>query len=127
MQVVEKTPHIDVCISGIGSRLVKDLIIRNYPQAKVMETEIEEEDDDKLEKWEDTELYKKIKTETTQGDKLAAYRSREGLSVTELAKLTGISHTNISAMEANRRVIGLKIAKKLAEALNCNYTALLDV
>ena len=55
------------------------------------------------------------------------YRTREGLSIMELAKLTGISCTNISAMEAHRRVIGLRVAKKLAKVLNCNYTDLLEV
>ncbi|UTC58862.1 helix-turn-helix transcriptional regulator [Treponema sp. OMZ 305] len=124
MQVVEKVHPINVSIKGIGSRLVKDLVMQHYPQAQVVDIE---ESDNGLEKWEDTELYKKLKSEITPGDKLTAYRTRAGLSITELARLTGVSYTNISAMEANRRVIGLKIAKKLAEVLNCRYTALLDM
>ena len=124
MQVVEKAHRINVTINGVGCNLVKDLVMQRYPQAHVIDTE---ESDDELEKWEDTELYKKLKAEITPGDKLTAYRTRAGLSITELARLTGMSYTNISAMEANRRAIGLKSAKKLAGILNCHYTALLDI
>lgn len=123
MQVSEQNYQIDISIKGTGVQLVKDLVLQHYPQARIKNIK---ETGDTLEKKEDVKLYKNLKSKITPGDKLAGYRIRAGLSITELAKLTGISHTNISAMEANRRIIGLHVAQKLAKVLNCNYTDLLE-
>lgn len=124
MQISEKTYQIDISIKGTGAQLVKDLVLQHYPQSHIRNVE---ETDDELEKRQDIKLYKNLKSKIAPGDKVTGYRVRAGLSITELAKLTGISHTNISAMEANRRVIGLRVARKLAKVLNCNYTDLLEV
>jgi hypothetical protein len=124
MQTSEQKYQIDISIKGTGVQLVKDLVLQHYPQARIRNVE---ETDDELKKREDIKLYKDLKSKITPGDRLAGYRGRAGLSITELAKLTGISHTNISAMEANRRVIGLRVAQKLVKFLNCNYTDLLEV
>ena len=124
MQTSEQKYQIDISIKGTGVQLVKDLVLQHYPQARIRNVE---ETDDELKKREDIKLYKDLKSKITPGDRLAGYRCRAGLSITELAKLTGISHTNISAMEANRRVIGLRVAQKLVKFLNCNYTDLLEV
>ena len=124
MQASEQKYQIDISIKGTGVQLVKDLVLQHYPQAHIRNVE---ETDDELEKRQDIKLYKNLKSKIAPGDKVAGYRVRAGLSITELAKLTGISHTNISAMEANRRVIGLRVARKLAKVLNCNYTDLLEV
>ena len=124
MQTSEQKYQIDISIKGTGVQLVKDLVLQHYPQARIRNVE---ETDDELKKREDIKLYKDLKSKITPGDRLAGYRGRAGLSITELAKLTGISHTNISAMEANRRVIGLRVAQKLVTFLNCNYTDLLEV
>ena len=123
MQVVEKMHHIDVTITGVGADIIKTLIQKQYPNALVKDSD----NDDDFVKFEETDLYREIKTNMTPGSLLSAYRSREGLSLTELAKHTGISYTNISAMENDRRVIGLHVAKKLAKALKCEYTDLLNV
>ena len=123
MQVVEKVHRIDVTITGMGADIIKTLIQKQYPDALVKDSD----NDDDFVKFEDTDLYREIKTNMTPGSLLSAYRSREGLSLTELAKRTGISYTNISAMENDRRVIGLNVAKKLANALNCEYTDLLNL
>ena len=48
-------------------------------------------------------------------------RLREELSQEELAKLTGISRSNISAMEHGKRPIGKETAKRLAGILKCDY------
>lgn len=122
MQVREKMPHIDVIIKGAGADIVKGLVIQHYPNADI---KTDETNDDDYVKWEESDLYKEIKANKTPGGVLEAYRLREGLSIMELANLTGIKYTNISAMENNRRVIGLKIAKKLAKALHCDYTKFL--
>ena len=57
----------------------------------------------------------------TPGKRLRAYRLREGLNQEQLAKKSGISQANISAMERDRRPIGLSVSKRLASVLNFNY------
>lgn len=52
---------------------------------------------------------------------MAAYREREGLTLVQLAEKVGTKYTAISAMENNRRPIGLIMAKKLGKALNVDY------
>lgn len=52
---------------------------------------------------------------------LRGIRLREDLTQEALAKLTGISRSNISAMEHGNRPIGKEIAKKLAAVLKCDY------
>ena len=57
----------------------------------------------------------------TVGGTIRAYRSREGLTQHALAKKAGLKQGHLSEMEKNKRPIGLKVAKKLAKALNCDY------
>lgn len=56
---------------------------------------------------------------------LRAYRHREGLTQKRLAELTGIPQHHISEMENGKRTIGKERAKRLAEALRCDYRRLL--
>ncbi len=56
---------------------------------------------------------------------LRAYRNREGLTQKQLAELTGIPQHHISEMENGKRSIGKERAKRLAEALHCDYRRLL--
>lgn len=56
---------------------------------------------------------------------LRAYRLREGLTQKQLTALTGIPQHHISEMENGKRSIGKERAKKLAEALHCDYRQLL--
>ncbi len=56
---------------------------------------------------------------------LRAYRNREGLTQKRLAELTGIPQHHISEMENGKRSIGKERARKLAEALHCDYRQLL--
>ncbi len=56
---------------------------------------------------------------------LRAYRNREGLTQKQLSELTGIPQHHISEMENGKRSIGKERAKKLAEALHCDYRQLL--
>ena len=58
------------------------------------------------------------------GDKLKAYRLRADLSQVSLSKKAGVSQSNIAAMEAGKRTIGLTSAKKLAKALKCDFRKL---
>ncbi|MBK5277131.1 MAG: helix-turn-helix transcriptional regulator [Desulfuromonadales bacterium] len=56
---------------------------------------------------------------------LRAYRTRENLTQKQLSALTGIPQHHISEMENGKRVIGKERAKKMAEALHCDYRQLL--
>ena len=56
---------------------------------------------------------------------LRAYRTREGLTQDQLAKLAGIPRRHISDMENGRRPIGKENAKKLAGVLNADYRMLM--
>jgi DNA-binding XRE family transcriptional regulator len=55
---------------------------------------------------------------------LRAYRTREGRTQKQLSALTGIPQHHISEMETGKRSIGKERAKKLADALHCNYRQL---
>ena len=56
---------------------------------------------------------------------LRGARYREGISQKALAKRTGISQENISKMENGRRIIGEKVAKKLAKVLRIDFELLM--
>lgn len=56
---------------------------------------------------------------------LRAYRHREGLTQKQLAELTGIPQNHLSDMENGKRTIGKERARKLAQALHCDYRRLL--
>ena len=56
---------------------------------------------------------------------LRGARSKEGITQTRLAELTGIPQRHISEMEQGKRPIGKETAKKLAAALNIDYRVLL--
>ena len=64
------------------------------------------------------------KTDLTPGDRLKAYRLREDLSQSDLAKRCKIPQANISAMEAGKRPIGVQTAKRFAKAFGCDYRQL---
>ncbi len=60
------------------------------------------------------------------GNALRGARYRENISQRQLAKLTGVSVQNISAMENGRRPIGKEMAKRFAEVLNTDWRLLLS-
>lgn len=63
----------------------------------------------------------------TPGGALKAYRLREDMTQREFAKKAKIEQSHLSEMENNQRPIGMKMAKKLAKILNCDYRRLLTV
>lgn len=65
-----------------------------------------------------------LKGGITPANSLKAYRLRENLTQKELSRRSDIPQSNISAMEKGSRPIGLKIAKKLATILHCDYKKL---
>jgi len=56
---------------------------------------------------------------------LAGARGKEGITQRELAGRVGLPQRHISEMERSKRPIGKEMAKKLGEALNLDYRALL--
>lgn len=84
-------------------------------------------DGDLLSSQEHADLMRKIEPQgdMTPGRRLRAYRFREELTQQELARLSGISQANISAMEKDRRPLGLNVAKKLADILGCDFKRLI--
>jgi DNA-binding XRE family transcriptional regulator len=57
----------------------------------------------------------------TPGGAIRGYRAREGLTQIQLAKKAGLMQGHLSAIERNKRSIGVKVAKRLAKALRCDY------
>jgi DNA-binding XRE family transcriptional regulator len=124
MQVQEKTRRIDATIHGLGLGAIREALMRALPEALITEDDALAADESI--DWENTELSKRIRMDKTPGKLLEAYRERAGLSIVQLAEKTGIKYTNISAMEHDSRVIGLSNARKLALALGCDYSKLLN-
>ncbi len=55
---------------------------------------------------------------------MRAYRNRLGLSQAEVAKAAGMQASHISAMESGTRKVTPKMAKRLAEVLECDWRKL---
>ena len=70
--------------------------------------------------------YRKAKRtiEVTVGDSVRIIRELQELSQNELAKLTGIPQSTISAIENNRINLGIERAKVLATSLHCHPAVL---
>ena len=62
--------------------------------------------------------------EVTVGESVRIIRELQGLSQNDLAELTGIPQSTISAIENNRVQLGVERAKVLARALSCHPAVL---
>jgi transcriptional regulator with XRE-family HTH domain len=67
----------------------------------------------------------KVHCSLTPGEALKMLRELQNLSQSDLAKLTGISQSNISALENNTRQLGRERALVLAKALRVHPAVLL--
>ena len=119
MLVVAKTRHINIEMRGTGLSTVQAIIKKAIPEAVISD------DTEGLILWKDSILAKGIKASKTPGKLLRAYRERSGMNIVELAREIGTKYPNISAMENDRRAIGLSIAKKLGRVLNFDFRKLL--
>jgi plasmid maintenance system antidote protein VapI len=120
MLVVEKTLHIRVNLTGEGTTAIAGYIKERLPNAEFID------DGDKAVEWKTTELAKEIRSGKTPGKLVHAYRERAGLTLVELARKVGTRYPNISAIENDRRVVGLAMAKKLGEALSVDYRKFIE-
>ena len=70
--------------------------------------------------------YRKAKKsiEVSVGESVRILREFQGLSQNELARLTGIPQSTISAIENDRIQLGVERAKVLARALYCHPAVL---
>lgn len=70
--------------------------------------------------------YKKAKrhVEVSVGDSVRIVRELQELSQNELAEITGIPQSTLSAIENNRVNLGVERAKILARALKCHPAVL---
>lgn len=66
----------------------------------------------------------KRRVEVSVGDSVRIVRELQELSQNQLAKLTGIPQTTISAIENDRVRLGVERAKVLAKALKCHPAVL---
>lgn len=66
----------------------------------------------------------KRRVEVSVGDSVRIVRELQGLSQNQLAKLTRIPQTTISAIENDRVRLGVERAKVLAKALKCHPAVL---
>ena len=120
MLVVEKAHHIKARITGEGAEIIAELVRKKFPDAETIA------DDEELVEWKKTGLARDIQSMKTPGKVLKAYRERAGFSLVELAEKIGTKYPNLSAMENDRRVIGLNMARKLGEALNVDFKKFLQ-
>ena len=66
----------------------------------------------------------KKRVEVSAGESVRIIRELQGLSQNELALLTGIAQSTISAIERDRVKLGIERAKVLARALRCHPAVL---
>ena len=122
MQVVAKTPRIDLRISGeIPEKILRALEEEYGDALKVMGA-----DDEELVDVTTTDWYRATKKGISPGDVLRTYRENAGLTQTALGqKIGGVPRQHISNMENGKRPIGKESAKKLAAALRVDYRVFL--
>jgi DNA-binding Xre family transcriptional regulator len=114
MLVHVKTPPIEVEINGKGA----DILLKTL---RTMYADLEVSDDDEAIPVESDPWFQKLRASRTSGEVLACYRDNARITLDELSERSGIAKSHLSEMENNKRPIGLKTAKKLAEALSCDF------
>lgn len=67
----------------------------------------------------------KVNVYVTPGEMLKTLRELQGLTQEELAHISGISQSNLSALESNTRQLGRERALVLAKALHVHPAVLL--
>jgi DNA-binding XRE family transcriptional regulator len=115
MQVVVKTPRIEISVRGaeIPLRLM-DVLKEEYGP----ELSLVEDDGDELVDVFETPWYKGIKEKMAPGTYLRIYRKNKGLTQLQLGgALGGVPRQHISNMEHGRRAISLKMARKISSLL----------
>ena len=123
MLAVEEKHHIKIQMFGNGLDLVQATLRREFPNMKFSyDFENSDLSEDEYIDSEDSPIMKKIAERMTPAGHLVVRRENKGWTQKELSEHTGVAIPNISLMEAGKRPIGARIAKKLAEALDCDVS-----
>lgn len=121
MQVVAKTPRINVRIEGD----IPDGLLAALKAEIGEDLQIRDGDDEYVEVTK-TDWYKKVRL--IPGEVVAHYRAMHGLTQAQLGeKLGAVPRQHISNMETGRRPISLDTAKKLAAIFNASPVNFLDI
>jgi transcriptional regulator with XRE-family HTH domain len=56
------------------------------------------------------------------GQAIAAIRKEKGLSVRQLAELSGVTFQNINKIELGKYSVGIDVLTKITDALDCEVT-----
>lgn len=116
MQVVVKTPRIEINIKGIQipARLM-EVLKEEYGH----DLNLVKSDEDEVVDVFETSWYKEVSERMTPGKYLAIYRKNKKLTQEQLGKaLGGAPRQHISNMERGRRAISLKMARNLSAILD---------
>ena len=89
-----------------------------FPNVEEIKSDI---DDEEYVEWNDTELAKQIRSDTTPAESLKLLRTTFGYTQQALAEKVGITKQQISSMERGKTPIGCKMAHRLANALGTSY------
>lgn len=117
--------YVKVVVVTTNSQKVSYINVENIGKLEAFLEKYSEEDDRPV-AWEvlakdRIEKYKK------SGLVLRGARYRESLSQKELAKRSGVSQNEISKIENGKRMVGKKVAERLARELNIDYRLLTEV
>ncbi|MBQ9361414.1 MAG: helix-turn-helix transcriptional regulator [Lachnospiraceae bacterium] len=120
MLVAEKTHHINSYIYGRGADYLISILKEHMPELEVFPSEKESKEEDELSDVHGSGWYREITKSITPGIILKIRRENKGWTQAELSERCGIAIPNISLMEAGKRNIGIRSARKLADSLGCN-------
>lgn len=119
MLVVAKTPLIRVEVFGEGMADLAAILKKALPGVSIT-PEADGESEEFIDIFE-TEWFNSLRDTARPADSVRIKRENAGMTQADLALKTGISVTNISAIENGKRPIGVITAKKLSSALDVDY------
>jgi len=122
MLVAEKTRHINTHIYGKGADQLIEVLRKQIPTLEI----IPENDEEELSEICESEWFAEMEREVSSGMKLRIRRENKGWTQAELSERSGIAIPNISLMEADKRGIGVRSARKLADALGCRVSDFIE-
>jgi len=120
MLAVVKKPHIEISISGEGSKQALDWLKRKF-KLVILADESETADSVNIE---DTDFWTAM-NENRIGNLLAGARLKNGLSQKELAEKIGIKQNMVSDYETGKRRLTKTMAARFASVLHIKKERLL--
>ncbi|MBQ6782289.1 MAG: helix-turn-helix transcriptional regulator [Treponema sp.] len=123
MLVAEKTRHINAYVYGQGAEFLVETLRKEIPSLEILPEEaVATDNDEAYSEVSESEWFKDMKRDWHPGKTLLIRRENKGWTQAELSARTGIAIPNVSLMEAGKRPIGARTAKKLADALGCDVS-----